>query len=111
MSSGLTHTGAIARGLAYAPAEDMRAWGRPGNVRAIRAVQPTDNAAQAREQVREQVMAERGVDALGLYGMSSLDRIRAEAAILSETAKRAMQADNKARAEIRAAGTLVDLRV
>ena len=111
MSSGLTHTGAIARGLAYAPAEDLRTWGRPANVRAIKPVQPTENAAQAREQVRDQVMAERGVDPLGLYDMSSQGRIRAEAAILAEAAKRAMQADNQARAEIRATGSLVDLRV
>ena len=111
MSSGLTHTGAIARGLAYAPAADLRTWGRPANVRAVKPAAPTDNAAQAREQVRDQVMAERGVDARGLYDMSSQGRIRAEAAILAEAAKRAMQADNNARAEVRAIGALVDLRV
>ncbi|WP_331084999.1 hypothetical protein [Phenylobacterium sp.] len=107
----MTHSGAIARGLAYAPAADLRSWGRTANVRAIKPAPPTDNAAVAREQIRDQVMAERGVDARGLYDMSSQGRIRAEAAILAEAARRAMEADNQARAEIRATGTLLDLRV
>lgn len=111
MSSGLTHTGAIARGLAYAPGENLRSWGRPANVRAIKPVAPTENPAQAREQIRDQVMAERGIDARGLYDMSSQGRISAEAAILAEAARRALQADNQTRAEIRATGALVDLRV
>jgi hypothetical protein len=111
MSFGLTHSGAIARGLAYVPAADLRTWRGSANVTAIKPVQPTDNAAVAREQIRDQVMAERGVDARSLYDMSSQGRIRAEAAIMAEAARRAMQADNQARAEIRATGALVDLRV
>jgi len=112
MSSGLTHIGAIARGLAYAPAASPRAQGPATDkaearlqVSAVKPVAATPNAAEAREQVREQVMAERGVDLFALYRMGSQDRIRAEAAILAETAMRTSQA------RARETATFIDLRV
>jgi hypothetical protein len=110
MSSGLTHSGAIARGLAYAPAKDLRAWGREAegqraNVTAVKPVRPAPNAAEARERVREQVMAERGVDLFDLFKMGSQERIRAEAAIMTETMVRTRQA------QVRATANFVDIRV
>ena len=110
MSSGLTHTGAIARGLAYAPAPELRVWsqGRPAeraNVTASKPVTPMPNAAEAREQVREQVMVERGVDLLDLYRMGSQQRIRTEAAIMAEMALRTAQARGRETAHF------IDLRV
>ena len=110
MSSGLTHIGAIARGLAYAPAPALRAWGRNDagerpNVTAAKLAAPTPNAAAAREQIRTQVMVERGVDLLDLYRMGSQERIRTEAAIMTETAVRARQAS------VRPTANFVDLRV
>jgi hypothetical protein len=89
MSSGLTHTGAIARGLAYAPAPPRRSWTEvaaerlTANVTAAKPVQPTTDANEARERIREQVMAERGVDLFELYNMGSQERIRTEAAMLT----------------------------
>ena len=110
MSSGLTHTGAIARGLAYAPAPELRVWsqGRAAeraNVTAARPVTPTPNPAAAREQIREQVMVERGVDLFDLYRMGSQERIRTEAAIMTATAVRARQAS------ARETANFIDLRV
>jgi hypothetical protein len=112
MSSGLTHTGAIARGLAYAPAPPRRSWTEvaaarleAANVTAAKPVQPTPNAGEAREQIREQVMAERGVDLLDLYRMGSQQRIRTEAAIMAEMALRAAQSRARQTAQF------VDLRV
>jgi hypothetical protein len=116
MSSGLTHSGAIARGLAYAPSANARAWARDAageraNVAAVKAVPPTDDTAQAREQIRDQVMVERGVDQLSLFQASSQQRIQAETAIMVETALRSMQAGNQARAYVRATANFVDIRV
>ena len=111
MSSGLTHIGAIARGLAYAPAPSVRAPGQADataerfQVSAVKPVAPTGNSAETRERIREQVMAERGVDLFALYKMGSQDRIRAEAAILAETAMRTGQA------RARETATFIDLRV
>ena len=50
-------------------------------------------------------MSERGYDMLSLFKLSSQDRIRAEATILAETARRAGQARAKEM------GAFVDLRV
>jgi hypothetical protein len=112
MSSGLTHIGAIARGLGYAPTPSARATVLPEapaearfQVSAVKPVAPAPNPAEAREQIREQVMAERGVDLFTLYKMGSQERIRAEAAILAETAMRAGQA------RARETATFIDLRV
>jgi hypothetical protein len=107
MSFGLTHTGAIARGPAYAPVVRVRPaqTDQTPNVSAVKAVRPAAGAAEARERIREQVMAERGVDLLDLYRMGSYERIRAESEIAAETAERARQA------QARGVGTLVDVRV
>jgi hypothetical protein len=111
MSSGLTHTGAIARGLAYAPAPPRRSWTEvaaerlAANVTATKPAAPTPNPSAAREEIREQVMAERGVDLLDLYRMGSQQRIRTEAAIMAEMALRTAQARGRETANF------VDLRV
>jgi hypothetical protein len=88
--AGLSITGEAARGF---------------TVSAVRPVPPMVNAGEAREQVRQQVMAERGVDALTLFKATPQERLRAEAAILVETAQRSRQDP------IRTTGSLVDLRV
>lgn len=111
MSLGLTHTGAIARGLAYAPAPPPRSWSEvaaermAANVTAAKPVQPTQDANDARERVREQVMAERGLDLFDLFKMGSQERIRVEASIMTETALRTRRASD------RQTGNLVDLRI
>ena len=74
-------------------------------VSAVKPDRPSANAYQARENIRQQVMAERGVDLLDLYRMGSLRRIRTEAAIAAETA------DRTRRAQQPGLGTLIDLRV
>ena len=102
MSSGLTYIGANASRLAYAPAPQ---------VTALNAAAAVANVAEAREQIRDQLMAARGVDPLSLFRMSSYERIRAEAAILVEAAKLDLKAQNHARADIRATGRILDLRV
>jgi hypothetical protein len=118
MSSGLTHTGAIARGLGYVPTTAdarpaVRAEAAPdvARVSAVKPILPSDNDAETREQIREQVMAERGVDSLSLYRASSQDRIRAETAIMVETAMRSLASANQARAYVRPTANFVDLRV
>jgi hypothetical protein len=88
--AGLSITGEAARGF---------------TVSAAHPVPPMVNAGEAREQLRQQVMAERGLDALSLYKASPQARIEAEAAIMVETARRACLAP------IRATGTFVDLRI
>ena len=65
---------------------------------------PVVGAAAEREQARQQVMAERGVDALSLYRLSSQDRIRTESAVAAETALRTRIAQRQGLA------SLVDLK-
>ena len=112
MSFGLIQFGAIPSSPAYAADLRWRAGlsitGEAGQgfaVSATRPVPPMVNAGEAREQVRQQVMAERGLDALSLYKATPQARIQAEAAILVETAQRAHPEP------IRATGNFVDLRV
>jgi hypothetical protein len=97
MSTSLTHTGAIARGLAYAPAVTPTPRAAPAA-----AVKPVNFAANA---------GERGTDQLSLYRMSSIERIRAETAMIADTARRDLAARNQQRAEMRGLGTFIDLRV
>ncbi len=110
MSLGLSHIGATPKSPAYAAAPAVRAQGSAApkaeetpNVSVIKPVRAADNAFQAREQIREQVMAERGVDLLELYRMGSQERIRTEAAITAETALRSARARDTA--------NFIDLRV
>lgn len=104
MSSGLTHTGAIARGLAYAPgAVAPRTWRSTAEV--------LSGMKTARPAPTEQLAAPTGDDALRLFKASSIERIRAETAMIVEAAKRSLAAQNQARADVRPMGGFVDLRV
>lgn len=120
MSLGLTQIGATPRSAAYALTPAVRAPGVDGSaapseqqfqVSAVKPVAPAPGASFARDQIRDQVMSERGVDPLSLFKLSSNDRIRAETAIRIETAMRSMQADNQARARVSATANFVDIRV
>jgi hypothetical protein len=112
MTFGLIQFGATPRSPAYA-AELLQRAGlsipaqatRDFTVSAVRPVPPMVNAGEAREQVRQQVMAERGVDALSLYKATPQERIRAESAILVEAAQRSHQAP------VRETANFIDLRV
>ncbi|MBX3483311.1 hypothetical protein [Phenylobacterium sp.] len=112
MSLGLSHIGATPRTAAYALTPAVRT---PTElalpVTAVKPVTPTSNADVARRQTAEQVMAERGLDQLALFRMGSQDRIRAEASANFEGARRDLAAGNQARAEIRATGGFLDLRI
>jgi hypothetical protein len=88
--AGLSITGEVARGF---------------TVSAVHPVAPMVNAGEAREQLRHEVMAERGIDALSLYKATPQARIAAEATIMVETVRRSHAEP------IRAAGTFVDLRI
>jgi hypothetical protein len=118
MSLGLSHIGATPRTAAYAPTAAARATGvepvRSEQVIPVTAVKPVaavSDTAAARQQTREQVMAEQGLNPLALFRMSSQDRIRAEVSIMVEAARRDLAAGNQSRAEIRPTANLVDLRV
>ena len=87
------------------PGAASRSAPQAANVTAAKPVQPTQDASEARERIREQVMAERGIDLFDLYKMGSQERTRAEAAIMTETALRSRRASD------RKTGNLVDLRV
>lgn len=78
---------------------------RTFTVSAVRPAPAMVNAAETREQARREVMAERGVDMLSMFRMPAQQRIRAEAEIRVETARRT------APAPIRAAGTVLDIRI
>lgn len=93
----MTHTGAIARGLAYPPTP-IQAMRAPASTAAV----PPHAAPAA---------PEAGADPLALYKMSSFDRIRAEVAMIADSASRDLAVRNQQRAEIRAVGTFIDLRV
>lgn len=102
MSSGLTHIGAIARGLAYVPEGDAaRWWIKPPGLRGVphRTAAPVESGAAG------------AVDPLTLFKMSSQDRIRAETAMIVDAAKRSLAAANQARAHVQPTANFVDLRV
>ncbi|ODT84832.1 MAG: hypothetical protein ABS78_21990 [Phenylobacterium sp. SCN 70-31] len=118
MSFSVTQIGATSRPAAYAAAAAVvarrDAATAPAEAFAVSAtppVAPPTDSSRAREQLRQQIMAERGLDMRGLYGMSSQDRIRAEAGIMAEISLRTRQAQDRARAELRGLGTRVDIRV
>jgi hypothetical protein len=104
MSFGLIQFDALPRDAAYA-ADLRRRAGLGFMVSAVRPVPPMVNAGEAREQVRQQVMAEAGVDALSLYKATPQARIQAEAAIMAETVRRSRPQP------VRATGNFVDLRI
>jgi len=112
MSFGLIQFGAAPRDPAYAADLRHRAGlsitgqaAQGFTVSAVRPVAPAVNAGEAREQARQQAMAERGVDMLAMFKMSAQERIQAEAAILVETAQRSRPEPT------RASGQLIDIRV
>lgn len=98
MISGLSHPGASTRELAFAATDRMRA-------QAMRSVQPANRTVESRDQIRDQVMAERGIDRITLLKLAPQVRIEAEISVTIETARRAQQA------KIRATGNFVDLKV
>ena len=98
MSIALFHPGAATRELAFAAADRMRA-------QALRAVQPANRAFETPDQVREQVLADRGVDRIALMGLNAQARLEAEISINAETTQRVRQAS------IRSTGNYIDLRV
>jgi hypothetical protein len=98
MSSGLTHTGAVARGLAYAP-------------NAPRAAVSAATIARAHQQIRDESMAERGISTASLSVASPQDRFHAEIAIRIDATTGTLTAEARQRAYARATGTLVDIRV
>jgi hypothetical protein len=111
MSFGLTQIGATPHTTAYAAASGLRASPETARTFTVAAVRPVSPAADSgREQLRQQIMAERGLDMRALYGLSSQDRIRAEAAILAEVALRTGQARDRTRAEVTGLGTFIDIR-
>ena len=72
---------------------------------ALRSVQPANRTVESRDQIRDQVMAERGVDRVTLLRLAPQARIEAEISVNAETALRARQA------RIRTTGNFIDLRV
>lgn len=64
------------------------AFGESYRVSAVLMTRPAATEAEARDQIRQRILAERGVDALILYRQSSQQRIRIECAIAAETALR-----------------------
>ena len=114
MSSDLIQIGATPGSAKPAPADRLRAPSAEGalapsekvfKVSTARPVTPAETPLEVREKVRQQIMAERGVDMLSMYRLGSQERIRAEAAILTETALRTRQA------RVKETGAFVDLRV
>ncbi|TAL30514.1 hypothetical protein [Phenylobacterium sp.] len=103
MNSGLTHTGAIARGLAYAPdAVTPRTWRSTAELLALSgksASVASENSAQPE------------ADPVSLFRASSFERIRAESAMIVGEALRSLAAQNQARAYVRPMAHLVDVRI
>ncbi len=108
------HIGATPRSSAYAVADVANTpaglsitgqVARDFQVSNVRPVAPVQNAAEAREQARDQVMSERGVDMISIFKMSPQARLEAEAAIRMETARRTSVAP------LRATGNFLDIRV
>ena len=98
MISGLSHPGATRRELTYATTDRLRA-------PAPRVVQLTGLAAASRDQIRDQVLAERGVDRITVLKLTPQARLEVEISVATETARRAHPA------QARATGTLIDLKV
>jgi len=106
MSISLTHLGASIRGLAFAMAQRGRvdgaqvlaaaaADGLAGGL--LKPIQPVSAA----DEVRAEVMAERGIDRVALLRMGPQARFEAEASIEGAAAMRAR----------RAQGAILDIRV
>jgi hypothetical protein len=113
MSIALSHSGTSSLASARAVAERARSnWeqvkamaaaDRMG-AQATKTVQPANKLVQTPFQIRDQVMAERGVDRLDLMRMGAQARLEAEISIDAETRERARQA------QIRTSGNFLDLK-
>ena len=105
MDLGLTRIGALGRAAApKAMAAVDRMHGQ-----ALRAVAPPADPAPVRDQIRDRVLAERGMDRIALARLGPLARLEAEISVDVETARRLQKAD--LRKPTRAVGSLVDIRV
>jgi hypothetical protein len=108
MSIGLTQLGASVRGLAFAMAQRGRVDGdqvlgaAAADALPAWALKPVQPGAA---DLRGQVLAERGLDRVGLMQLTPQARYRAEVSIDAETALRTRQAP------ARATGAFLDLRV
>ena len=100
MSYGLSHIGASQQeaALAMAAADRMRG-------QATRAVSPAVKVVETPLEIRDQVMAERGLNRLDIVKLSGQARLEAEISINAETNQRTRQA------QIRTTGNFVDLRI
>src|SRR5436190_23330525 len=67
------------------------------NAQDERAVRPTGKLVETTSQIREQVMAERGVDRLDLMRLPAQARLEAEISIAVEAAARAREANGQPR--------------
>lgn len=93
MNLGLTHVGAISRGPALAmatPVRSVAAQVQPSDTpEALRDVQPTRKSLEnPRGQLREQVLAERGLNLARMMELGPQARIQTEIAIEGEVARR-----------------------
>lgn len=113
MTLTLSQSGATSRIPAYAVAQQARAnWAQATAMAAAdrmhvdptRVVRPTHGLVETPEQIREQVMADRGVSRRDLVQLSAQARLEAELSIDAETRERARQAN------IKTQGAFVDLR-
>lgn len=105
MDLGLTRIGAS--GEAAAP-RAMAAVDRMHG-QALRTVAPSAGPAPRRDRIRDEVLAERGLDRIALARLGPLTRLEAEISVDAETARRLQRAD--AREPARSLGTLIDIRV
>ena len=119
MNVGSTHIGTNAQSYALAAAQvadqaranwqqvqAMAAADRT-NAQDQRAVQPSGKLVQTTAQIRDQVMAERGVDRLDLMRLPAQARLEAEISIAVEAADRAREANTQPRPT----GLVLDIRV
>lgn len=114
MSTTVSQSGANARVSAYAVAQQARAnWAETTamaaadrmHVDATRAVRPAARLVETPAQLRDEVMADRGVSSRDLVQLSPQARLEAEISISTEARIRARQA------RVRSEGVFVDLRV
>ncbi|WP_397401688.1 hypothetical protein [Phenylobacterium sp.] len=98
MYLGMSQPGAATRELAFTASDRMRAQSRS-------AVQPANPFVESRDQIRDRILAELGVDRITLLKLNPQARIESEISIMIETARRTPPAP------IRATGNFVDLRV
>jgi hypothetical protein len=112
MGVGLTHIGATQGIAAYsATASRTRTAGALDRMHAesLRAVRPVAEPRRQRDQIRDQVLADRGLDRIDLFKLGPQARLEAEISIDAETAWRAREA--RARDQVRATARFVDIRI